>query len=223
MITILIVLAVCAAVPSVVAVISAAKMTGKESLIKRAGAAGLDSFAHVPGNIRAFIAAHELIASEVLQFSQIPFAIYRWPEEPGQPERYLMVMMARGRYVCDLTSDFSATESLTTVASADLFVYPRLPGAHAQGFPKASLEQLWLHHLESELYLLDQRKVTLGRREPDLLTHLEQTLRRQGEFIKATPLYWLKAPYWFYVKRHRMANRTVPQQLEAGSGRFVRG
>jgi hypothetical protein len=216
MIAVLVLLFVFAAVPSAVVLISVVKMTGKESLIKRAGADGLEGFAQLPDDIRAFVAEHALVASEVLQYAQIPFAIYRWPEEPGHPERYLMVMMARGRYVCDLTTDFSDTESLTTVASADLFVHPRLPGAHAQGFPKATLQQLWLRHLESELYLLDQKKVTLGRREPDLLTHLEQTLRRQGEHIKATPLYWLKAPYWFYVKRHVMANKTVPQQLGAG-------
>jgi hypothetical protein len=83
-----------------------------------------------------------------------------------------------------------------------------------------SLDELWTRHLEAEAFLLGPRKVQIG----PLLTAAKTTaervefgVRRQTAYVKTVPLYWLKAPYWFWVYRHLMRNKTVAQQFPVAS------
>ena len=194
-----------------------AKHTSPAPLIGRLRE-GHPVFRQLPADIRQFQEAHGLAQVEVMQYGQIPFALYREPPGPP-PSRCMVVMHAGGRYVSEFCTQFSGHESLTTTRSASAFALPRPPGSHIQGFMNLSLELLWARHLEGELYLLDQRKIAvtpLPAELQDAVFLIERELREQGKFIKAVPLYLLKAPWWFYVRRHRMVNKTLAQQAATG-------
>lgn len=206
----LILLAACVVVPSITVYISVKTMTGPGKLIRRP-ANGATLFAHLPGDIRQFIARHGFTLADVLQYSDIPFAIFRLPNE-ARVETYLVVMRAAGKMVCDFVSDFGPNCSLTTCRHSNGFVHPRPPGAHMQGFPKATLEQLFDLHLAGELFLAENGLLEPGELEPDLAVRIERGLRRQGAHIRSYPGFWWKAPWWFWVTRHRMNGRSLAQQ-----------
>ena len=160
------------------------------------------------------MAGHGLSLSDTMQYANIQFALYREPPGPP-PERRMVVMFAGEKYVSEFVTSFSETDSLTTTRGTHAFAHPRPPGSHIQGFMNLSLEQLWARHLEGELFLLDQHKIHVAPLSAELAddaARIERALRQQGAYVKAVPLFWLKAPYWFYVKRHRMVNKTIAQQ-----------
>lgn len=214
---VLILLAACVVVPSVTIFMSIATMTAKGRLIRRPER-GAALFAALSTDVREFIARHQLTLTDVLQYGEIPFAVFRMGSAE-RTETYLVVMRAGGRFVCDLVTDFGERSSLTTARHNSAFVHPRPPGAHMQAFPKATLEQLLDHHLAAELYLLDQGLVTPGTLEPDLAVRIERGLREQGAHIRRTPGFWWKAPWWFWVTRHRMGGKSVAQQVDRNAPR----
>jgi hypothetical protein len=172
-------------------------------------------FERLPADVAAFQQAHGLALIDSLQYGNIPFAIYREPPGPP-PDRCMVVMFAGNKYVSEFCTQFSENESLTTTRGTHAFVHPRPAGMHIQGFANLSLELLWARHLEAELFLLDVRRISVTRlsaESQDPVVLIERALRQQGEFLKTVPLYLLKAPYWFYVKRHRMVNKTLAQQF----------
>ena len=204
------------AVPSLAIQALVTKHTGPKAIISRLSG-GHASFQRLPADVTVFPQAHGLTLTDTLQYGSIPFAIYREPPGP-LPERCMVVMFAGNKHVSEFCTQFSENESLTTTRGSHAFVHPRPAGMHIQGFMNLSLEQLWARHLEAELFLLEGRKVTVTKLPAELQDHvvmIERALRQQGEFIKRVPLYLLKAPYWFYVKRHRMVNKTVAQQFAA--------
>ncbi|HYC70041.1 MAG TPA: hypothetical protein VEB66_02480 [Opitutaceae bacterium] len=213
MVYVLILIASAVLVPIGVMLKSVGTMTGPDRLIRRRPN-GAAQFAVLPEEMRGFIARHGLVLADVLQYSDIPFAIFRFPGQ-AESETYLVVMRGAQGLVCDLVTDFSEECSLSTCQHANGFIHPRPPGAHLQGFPKASLEKLYDRHLAGVLLLLESGRVTPGPLDPDLAQRIERGLRIQGAHIRATPGYWWKAPWWFWVTRMRMANRSVAQQLAA--------
>lgn len=205
--------------PTFTVLVMVANLTGPKPLVRRLPD-GHPKFRKLPADIAQFAAAHGLTLTEVLQYGNIPFGIYREPPGPP-PDRCMVVMLSGDKYVSEFCTDFSPTESLTTTRGNHAFVHPRPPGSHIQGFLNLSLEQLWARHLEGELFLVDHRQLRpapLPAQWQDAVVRIEHGLRRQGAHVKATPLFWLKAPWWFFVKRHGMTNRTIAQQLTAAAG-----
>lgn len=204
-------LVACVVVPTITIFTSIGQMSRSGRLITRP-AKGLQLFAAIPEEIRQFAVKHQLVLVDVLQYGEIPFAVLRM-SGGERVETYLVVMRAAGRFVCDLVTDFGPRSSLTTARHNSAFVHPRPPGAYMQAFPKATLEQLLDHHLAGELFLLEQGLVQPGPIEPDLAQRIEQGLREQAVHIRRTPGFWWRAPWWFWVTRHRMCGRSVGQQV----------
>lgn len=218
MTTVIILLAACLVVPSVTIVISVATMTGAGPLIRRPQN-GNALLGGLPADIRDFVGRHGMAFVDVLQYANIPFAVFRMPNET-RLETYLVVMRAGGKMVCDFVSDFGPECSLTTCRHGSGFVHPRPPGAYMQAFPRATLEELLDLHLAGELFLAERGLLVAGDVEPDLAVRIERSLRRQGAYLRDYPGYWWKAPWWFWVTRHRMKNRGLAQQeLPAGPAR----
>lgn len=218
MTTFLILVAACVVVPSIMMYVSISTTTGPGRLITRPPN-GAARFANLPADVHAFVAKHGLTLVDALQYSNIPFAVFRMPNE-ARVETYLVLMSAGGKVVCDFVTDFGPECSLTTCRHNSGFVNPRPPGAHMQSFPKATLEQLFDLHLAGELFLAERGLLVPGELDPDLAQRIERSLRRQGACLRKYPGWWWKAPWWFWVTRHRMNNRSLAQQgLAAGEAK----
>lgn len=110
---------------------------------------------------------------------------------------------------------FGDDVSLTTTASASAFLFPRPPGAFIQSMKTNDIEALWKYHLEGENFLLTEhgvRKVPITN-DNDIASQINEWSQRQGKYICKTPFFWLKAPYWFYIRRYRMQGVSVKKQF----------
>ncbi len=204
--------------PALVSITLVSMMAGTKPLITRLPRGGLE-FKRLPTDISQFIANQGLSQTETLQFRSTAIALYAEPPGPP-PERSFVVMLTNNKFVAEFDTHFTDEISLTTTRGTHAFSLPRPLGAYIQGFTKLTLEQLWAKHLEAELFLLDQVKIPVasdmaGVSANTVMERMERDLRKQGACIRAVPLYWLKAIYWFYWTRFRMVNKTVAQQLAA--------
>jgi hypothetical protein len=100
---------------------------------------------------------------------------------------------------------------LDTRSNGDIGMLPR-PRAYEQGFPGASLPEIWERHLEAEEYL--SRKfgyvwAPLNRSFPEILA--ASTALRM-DHTRRLSLYPLRIVYSFLWTRFRLRNRTVAQQ-----------
>lgn len=110
---------------------------------------------------------------------------------------------------------FGDDVSLTTTASISAFVFPRPPGAFIQSMKTNDVEALWKYHLEGENFLLNEhgvKKVPITN-DNDIEYRMNEWIQRQGKYICKTPFFWLKAPYWFYIRRYRMEGVSVKMQF----------
>ena len=203
--------------PVLSAVVSVRLMTGGKRMIFRAKDSAA-KFLNLPADIKRLLVAHGLTHLDTLQYGSIPFALYGEPPGPP-PERHFVVMRTQDKFVSEFVTTFSEDIALTTTRGNHAFALPRRPGAYIQGFTDLNLEQLWVKHLEGELFLLDRMKIKVGPANPggtDHVARIERVLRLQGECIKSIPLYWLRSIYWFYWLRFRMVNKSLAQQHAAG-------
>ena len=110
---------------------------------------------------------------------------------------------------------FGDDVSLTTTASASAFLFPRPPGAFIQSMKTNDVEILWKYHLEGENFLLNEhgvKKVPITD-DNDMEYRLNEWIQRQGKYICKTPFFWLRAPYWFYIRRYIMQGVSVKAQF----------
>jgi hypothetical protein len=104
---------------------------------------------------------------------------------------------------------------LTTTASSSAFLFPRPPGAFIQSLNTSSVEELWKYHLDGEEFLLKEfgMEVSQNAHIDDLEYHLNDWAQRQGKYIRKIPFFWVRAPYWFYIRRFRMRGVSVRKQF----------
>jgi hypothetical protein len=110
---------------------------------------------------------------------------------------------------------FGDDVSLTTTVSVSAFLFPRPPGAFIQSMKTSDIESLWKYHLEGEIFLLNEHGVKKlpVTNDNDIEYLMNEWIQRQGKYICKTPFFWLKAPYWCYVRRYRMEGVSVKMQL----------
>ena len=119
-----------------------------------------------------------------------------------------------GLKVFEFITLFGDDITLTTTTTASAFLFPRPPGSFLQSMITTDIEALWKYHLDGENFLLNEYGIKPSQVATTNIEHLiNQELQIQGKYISKTPLFWLKAPYWFYIKRSRMRGVSVRKQF----------
>jgi hypothetical protein len=115
--------------------------------------------------------------------------------------------------IFEFVTIFDDDNSLTTTASASAFLFPRPPGAFIQSMKTDDVEALWKYHLEGEDFLLNEHGVPCSSvTNNDVEYRLNNWVQRQGRYIRKDRLFWIKAPYWFYIRRFKMLGVSVRKQ-----------
>jgi len=116
----------------------------------------------------------------------------------------------------DIATNFADEMSLTTASTKDGNLTPKPPGHYHQTFSNLSLEQLWEKHIEAENYLVEKA----GVRPADVVLSFEDEItaavQKELAYHKTIPLYHFRVPWWYFVRRNRLHNKTIRQQHEAG-------
>ena len=151
------------------------------------------------------------------------FAFVGWFVMPGQPAliaawqhadqpTFFCQYFVRGQTTCDFATELAEEVSLTTGSTKDGQLFPCPPGHYKQTFTGLGLDQQWARHAEGVKYLAD-----VGRARPASLDEpfeevFVDAVRKEMAFIRGIPLWPLRAPYWYFVRRHLWHNRSIQSQ-----------
>ena len=171
--------------------------------------------AALPAEWLEFISRNGFSFSGMFRYEQCTLIAFHQAGE-NSVRRWMMVILVQTNRVPDFYTEFSNTESLTTSGGNALGMFPRGPGSFAQGFPRCIVPELYRRHLEAESFLIQNGKVQCAPVTITLKERTERDIRAQARRVRETPLYWLRASYWFWIKRFLIANKPVaPRRAKA--------
>ena len=90
---------------------------------------------------------------------------------------------------------------------------PQRPRQYQQSFPNVAVDEAWRRHLDAEVYVMQRFGVRLQPLRMSYEQMLLKALRMRMEFVRSIPLYPFRALFWYFIKRGRMANRSIQQQF----------
>ncbi|MCP4645471.1 MAG: hypothetical protein GY851_33820 [bacterium] len=139
-------------------------------------------------------------------------AVWRHTEHPT----YFVLFLTGGKKALTFITEFSPDLDLTTANIKDAQLAPQAPGRYLQTFSKISLDELLDRHLAAARYITTMGGVHV---EPvpwgfeDAFTKGEAI---HGSYIQTLPAWPLRAPYWFYIRRRLLHNKSVEQLHKSG-------
>lgn len=129
---------------------------------------------------------------------------------------YFLVILMSGKPILNFITGFSENLELSTASAKHFQLCPQAPGHYMQTFSKLSLDGLFDRHLASARFLttkggIKMRPVPWGFEEA--FTRREMA---QAAYLESLPLWFLRAPYWFYLRRRFYHNKTIEELHRAG-------
>lgn len=112
----------------------------------------------------------------------------------------------------DIVTRFADDISLTTADTRGAQFLPKPPKNYAQSFSKVDLNQQWNRHIEMENYLIDVGGAQLVNLDIQFEKDVIEAGRKQTEFTRSIPLWYLRGPYWYFVRRYLWHNKSIEAQ-----------
>lgn len=118
----------------------------------------------------------------------------------------------------DIVSIFSTDPpvGLTTGTTADTHLLPDRPGVFKQSLSDRQVEHLWRYHTEGEALVAEVTGVDPQPVELSFEEVVSRAIREQMAYVRTLPLWPLRAPYWYLVRRHRLHNWPLARLIERG-------
>lgn len=171
--------------------------------------------AALPAEWLQFAATNGFSYSGMFRYEQCTLVAFHQAGE-NSVRRWMMIILVLANRVPDFFTEFSDSASLTTSGGDALGKFPRVPGNFAQGFPRGLVPDLYRRHLEAESFLIQNGKVQRAPITIALKDRTERDIKAQARLVRETPLFWLRASYWFWLKRFLTANKPVaPRRARA--------
>ncbi len=105
-------------------------------------------------------------------------------------------------------------KSLTTGTTKDGQLLPSRPGSWRQTFSVSNASELWTRHQEAKAYLLGVEDFRPSQGVPDLQDEFARAMRQESTYIRSLPLWQLRTPYWYFVRRSSRHGKSVRQLAE---------
>ncbi|MDB6111061.1 MAG: hypothetical protein JWR69_2811 [Pedosphaera sp.] len=182
------------------------KMSEPEKMIKALAGLSAEKQALLVQH-KNWLAANNFQYQSIFQFGSIQVAVF----QQANTQRFCNFNFHQ-KLSYDMTSHFDDERSLNTGTSNGIGMFPAIPGSYKQGFPNASIEEAWQHHLQAEEYLMRKFGIVWKPLTMPYQQSILEGIRRQMSYVRSIPLWPARTLYWFAVTRKRMANRSVQQQ-----------
>jgi hypothetical protein len=159
-----------------------------------------------------------------------PRGVYRAAGQIGDPHFVVWQRAGEQSYICvyivmqnrveiDLITMFFSG-GLTTGTTKDGLTIPGRPCHWMQAFPIRSASELWQRHDDALAYLRQTAGVLPGTQPIEFADEFVTNVRAHVAYVRTIPLWFLRIPYWYFVRRTRLFGRSLREQLE-GSGTAV--
>ncbi|MBN1672015.1 MAG: hypothetical protein JXR37_13330 [Kiritimatiellae bacterium] len=125
---------------------------------------------------------------------------------------FVMYVAAQNQRHYDFVTLFADEAMLTSGNSYDGALLPPAPDTYVEAFPGQPYPDLWQRHQTAQRFLLEQRGSTVARADQPFETVLATAVNRQIAHIRSLPFWPFRGLYWWFVRRQKMANRSVAEQ-----------
>jgi hypothetical protein len=175
---------------------------------------GLDAWAEPQG--------FEMVGSYTMDMGSIHTFIVAWQhrERPTFFTVYYVFSSQAAktttRPTYEFVTTFSRDVSLTTGVTSQTPFFPRPPGDYARTFSGTARDDVWACHHASEDYLVRTAGVRIGPLDCRFEDCFHEALRKQVAFVRRIPLWPLRAPFWYFIRRRRFRNMSIEEQRRAG-------
>ena len=103
---------------------------------------------------------------------------------------------------------------LTTGTTKDAQLLPTAPGSWQQSFSPAGISELWSRHQDASKYLSEVTDFRPAKYTPNLQDDFTRAMRSDARHVRSLPLWPLRMPYWYFVRRNLRHNKSVRQLME---------
>lgn len=103
---------------------------------------------------------------------------------------------------------------LSTGGSRDGQLLPPRPGRFIQTFSAADANELWGFHQAGLDFLREANGQVADKAVVDFREDFVGNTRAHMAYIRSLPLWFLRLPYWYFVRRFSMHNKSVREQCE---------
>lgn len=136
----------------------------------------------------------------------------------SQPDkhRFFCVYSIEGKTTWDFVTEFEGDVSLTTGSTKDGQLMPDAPRSFTQVFEGTPVHGLWSEHVKSEEFLMKASGLRQRSRPISFEDSFIGGTKAQVAYIRSLPFWPLLGVYWYFVRRHKLKNRSVEQQFQLG-------
>lgn len=201
-------------VPIMVVTASVEKMREDKQKIVRTPGKDDKILENLSEDHKYFLQEHNFMFYASFQYEQVQFGLWEQRTTERTKEQYQRFFTLMNQIKAEFVTQFTEDSSLTTGGHDSAFMFPRPPESFAQSKKTNDLEQLWEFHLKGEKFLVEDYGVQMEEISKPVEKIINQELIDQGIYISKIPFYWLRAPYWYHIKRYQMLGVSIREQLK---------
>jgi len=133
-----------------------------------------------------------------------------------QRPTYFCVYYTANRFLFDFATIFSENRGLTTGSTKDGQFLPKPPGDYIQTFSGLSLDEQFNQHAVSEHYLMTAGRLQLLSVPWTFEEAVLESIKMQAAYIQSLSMWPMRAPYWFFIRKGRLHNKSIEELHNAG-------
>jgi hypothetical protein len=145
-------------------------------------------------------------------FHKVFMAAWQRIDRPTFMCHYVIKVGNKVKRATDIATNFADDVSLTTADTRGAQFAPKPPKAYAQTFSKVDLNRQWNRHIEMENYLIDVGGAQLVNQDIEFEKDIVESARKENQFIRSIPLWYLRGSYWHFVRRYLWHNKSIEKQ-----------
>jgi hypothetical protein len=159
---------------------------------------------------RFFLEKNKFVFYGSFKYKNVNLAFWE-QNAPDESQRFFILLQ---QFMPEFVTQFNEEVGLTTSGHASAFMYPRPYGAFLQSKKTKNIDRLWQYHKEGEEFLVEECSIEVTQSlTVKIEDRISQWMVKQGTYISRIPFFWIRAPYWFYIKRFIMLNVSIRQQI----------
>jgi len=156
-------------------------------------------------NARGFKHKHHFYYQEKQNSQPIKCAAW-WSETTNT---WCMLYVVNGKRLVEFVTLFENDTSLTTGASRDGYLLPKIDTAYEQMFPNLKISDLHAKHQKARAFIEINKGAIVDTSEQNLKKVLPEKIAKQSNYVRTLPHWKLRGAYWFFIRRNIQSNKRL--------------
>ncbi len=155
--------------------------------------------------------SHEFDPLGVFRISNFDMAVW---QRKGERTYLSFYNVFPGRRMVDVDSILDDGCRLITGNSWNIHALPMRPGVWMQSIAVKDIAELCRYHDMGVWFLTQSTGARPSRGDMAIEEEIIHSTKSQCAYVKSLPMWLLRLPYWYFVRRFRLSGKTVREQYE---------